>query len=123
MLSGGRRVGVSVSSPVPRRPLPRELVPSSPEQVGPQNLKGDNMSQLDYYFGPCPECGRGGETPPTATPERDPVMDVPEVAAWMHVSTKTVYRLVRSGMLDAFKVGAAVRVRRSSVERFMGGAA
>nr|WP_246372471.1 helix-turn-helix domain-containing protein [Gordonia humi] len=46
-------------------------------------------------------------------------MTVPAVAEWMHVSEKTVYRLVRSHQLEAFKVGTAVRIRRSAVIEYM----
>jgi excisionase family DNA binding protein len=61
-------------------------------------------------------------------PELDPALTVPDVARWLAVSPKSVYRLVRSGGLEGFHVGSAVRIHRSAVDRFiasgrMGGAA
>lgn len=83
------------------------------------------MSHGDYRFGGgCARCSHvGGHDEGD-----DGVLTVPDVAEWMHVSEKTVYRLVRRGELEAFKVGAAVRIRRSAVlvymsEARMGGAA
>lgn len=71
------------------------------------------MSHWDYRFG-CTRCSAGHDDEGD-----DQVLTVPAVAEWMQVSEKTVYRLVRSHQLAAFKVGTAVRIRRSAVLAYM----
>jgi putative molybdopterin biosynthesis protein len=44
---------------------------------------------------------------------------VEEVAQTLRVNAKTVYALVRRGQLRAFRVGRALRCRRSEVARFI----
>lgn len=71
----------------------------------------------DYRFGGgvCAQCSHADGH----NESDDQVLTVPAVAQWLGVSEKTVYRLVRRGELAAFKVGAAVRVRRSAVLAYM----
>ena len=48
------------------------------------------------------------------------VMTVPEVARLLRVTTKTVYKLLRTGTLRSFRIGRVVRCRRDEVNRFIG---
>ncbi len=47
------------------------------------------------------------------------VLTVEEVAKALRVNTKTVYGLVKRGQLRAFRVGRALRCRRSEIDRFI----
>ena len=47
------------------------------------------------------------------------VLTVQEVAAYLKLAEKTVYLLIRSGSLNAFRIGRAVRCRRADVEAFI----
>lgn len=48
------------------------------------------------------------------------VFTVEEVARrYLRVSERTVYRLIESGQLDAFKVGAQWRITRAVLESYM----
>lgn len=49
----------------------------------------------------------------------DPVLTVQEVAEYLKVTTKTVYELIRQGQLPSFRIGRAVRCRRSAIEAFI----
>jgi len=49
----------------------------------------------------------------------DPWLSTGEVADRLGVTTRTVYRLVNDGRLEAFRIGRAVKVRRSEVARFL----
>jgi excisionase family DNA binding protein len=57
----------------------------------------------------------GSMTPPI------PVLTIPEVAEALRVHQKTVYKLVSARKLRAVKVGRAVRVRLTELERFLSG--
>ncbi|MBI5498935.1 MAG: helix-turn-helix domain-containing protein [Deltaproteobacteria bacterium] len=46
-------------------------------------------------------------------------MTVEEVARFLRVTTKTVYALIRRGQLPSFRVGRAMRCRRSDLHRFV----
>jgi excisionase family DNA binding protein len=50
-----------------------------------------------------------------------PVLTIPEVAEMLRVHQKTVYKLVSERKLRGVKVGRAVRIRASELERFMSG--
>ena len=50
------------------------------------------------------------------------VMTAAEVAAYLRITTKTVYSLEKRRELASFRIGRAVRFRRSDVERFIVGA-
>jgi excisionase family DNA binding protein len=50
-----------------------------------------------------------------------PVLTIPEVAEALRVHQKTVYKLVSERKLRAVKVGRAVRVRLTELERFLSG--
>ena len=47
------------------------------------------------------------------------LMNVYEVARYLGVSTKTVYRLVSRGEIEAVRVGSLWRFRPEDVERFV----
>jgi excisionase family DNA binding protein len=49
----------------------------------------------------------------------EPLLTVSEVAALLHVSNMTVYRLIKSGQLTAIRVGKNYRIRRIEVERYL----
>ena len=46
-------------------------------------------------------------------------LTVTEVARGLRVSNMTVYRLVNSGQLDAFRVGRSYRIREADVRRYV----
>jgi excisionase family DNA binding protein len=46
-------------------------------------------------------------------------MTVSEVARLMRVSNMTVYRLIRSGQLNAVRVGNRYRVREADVHKYL----
>jgi len=47
------------------------------------------------------------------------VLDVKQVSKLLGVSTKTVYRLLRSGTLDSLKIGREFRVPKVNVMRYV----
>ena len=48
-----------------------------------------------------------------------PFLSVREVADYLDIDYKTVYRLVRKGEIPAVKVGGMYRVRRSELEGYL----
>ena len=44
---------------------------------------------------------------------------IKEVAELLNISTQMVYKLIRRGELDAFKIGNAVRVLQSDVDTYI----
>ena len=46
-------------------------------------------------------------------------LTVSEVARGLRVSNMTVYRLVNSGQLDAYRVGRSYRIREEDVRRYV----
>jgi excisionase family DNA binding protein len=48
--------------------------------------------------------------------ERDTIMTVKEVAEYLRVNQRTVYRLAVDGRLPSFKVGATWRFKRSDID-------
>jgi excisionase family DNA binding protein len=54
----------------------------------------------------------------TRPPEE--IMLVPEVAALMRVTDKTVYRLIETGKLRAYRLGdRVIRIKRADVEALL----
>ena len=51
--------------------------------------------------------------------QKNAVLTVPEVADYLRVTTKTVYKLIGTGELASFRIGRAVRCRRQDVEQFI----
>jgi excisionase family DNA binding protein len=49
----------------------------------------------------------------------DPYLTVDEVAARLRVAKMTVYRLIRSGDLIAFRIGRSIRVTESAFNAFL----
>ncbi len=54
---------------------------------------------------------------PTAT--LPPLFSIPEVAAWLKVSPKTVRRWIRRGDLTAHKIGRQIRVTEPDLLTFL----
>ncbi len=54
---------------------------------------------------------------PKSTGER--WMGVPEAAEYLGVVVRTVYRLIDTGDIPAFKVGRVIRMRREDVDAFL----
>jgi excisionase family DNA binding protein len=51
------------------------------------------------------------------------LLTVAEVAELLHVSRMTVYRLVNTGDLQAYRIGHTVRIKPADFHAFMRGAA
>ncbi|RMF92151.1 MAG: DNA-binding protein [Candidatus Schekmanbacteria bacterium] len=47
------------------------------------------------------------------------ILTLKEVASYMRVNTATIYRLVRTGKIPAFRVGNRWRFRRSSIDEWL----
>ena len=47
------------------------------------------------------------------------ILDVKQVSTLLGVSTKTVYRLLRSGTLDSLKIGREFRVPKVNVMKYV----
>ncbi len=61
--------------------------------------------------------GNHGEVIPE---EKALLLTIPEVALWVRVHTKTVYRWVQDGKLKAFKFGPRLyRVEKRALEQFI----
>lgn len=56
---------------------------------------------------------------PDEPPGASELLSIHEVSERLAISEPTVWRHVRSGRLQAFKVGGAVRVRSSDCARFV----
>ena len=55
--------------------------------------------------------------------ERLQLLTLPEAAQLLHVSTRTLQRMIRRSELPAFKVGGQWRVRESQLTRWIHGQA
>jgi excisionase family DNA binding protein len=53
----------------------------------------------------------------------EPLYSIKEVAAYLQVSTTTVYRLIRDGALRGVRVGQSVRFTRGNIQEFLEGCA
>ena len=49
----------------------------------------------------------------------EPAMTVKEVAAFLNVDDKTIYRLTQKGELPGFKVAGAWRFQRADIQRWI----
>ncbi|MGO9450940.1 MAG: helix-turn-helix domain-containing protein [Candidatus Binataceae bacterium] len=49
----------------------------------------------------------------------DPMMMPKEVAEYLHIHWRTLYRLIRRGGIPAFKVGGAYRFRRDEIDKWI----
>ncbi len=49
----------------------------------------------------------------------EPLLTVDQVAAYLHLSRTTVYRLVWSGSLRTVKVGSRIRVPESAIAEYL----
>jgi len=57
--------------------------------------------------------------PHSNLPPIDRLITVAEAAMILHVSTKTVRRLIEQGELDSVRIGRSVRIRPADVERII----
>jgi excisionase family DNA binding protein len=53
------------------------------------------------------------------TPVLEPAMTVRDVAAFLNVDEKTIYRLAQRGDLPGFKVAGAWRFQRHDIQRWI----
>ncbi|MEE8723290.1 MAG: helix-turn-helix domain-containing protein [Atopobiaceae bacterium] len=53
----------------------------------------------------------------------EPLFSIKEVAAYLQVSTSTVYRLIRDGALRGVRVGQSQRFTRGNIQDFLEGCA
>ena len=53
------------------------------------------------------------------SPQLEPAMTVRDVAAFLNVDEKTVYRLSQRGQLPGFKVAGAWRFQRSDIQSWI----
>jgi len=61
-----------------------------------------------------------GETEPIIPWMKIKLLTVPQVANWAQVSTKTVYRWIKDGELDAFRLGSRTyRIPAKAVETLL----
>lgn len=51
--------------------------------------------------------------------QRDEILTIDEVAAYLKAGKRTVYRLAASGKLPAFKLGGTWRFRRSDLDQWI----
>jgi excisionase family DNA binding protein len=49
----------------------------------------------------------------------DDFLDIPELAAWLHITIRHVRRLVAERRLPHHKVGGLIRFRRSEIEQWL----
>ncbi len=52
-------------------------------------------------------------------PAADRFLTVQEVAELLHVSSMTVYRLIRGGQLQAIRVGRSYRLEPSAIDSYV----
>jgi len=57
--------------------------------------------------------------PVPSNPDLTPLLTVAEVAIYLHVSTRTVRRLIDSKELQAIRIGRAVRVSEEALTCFL----
>ena len=55
---------------------------------------------------------------PDSTIEMSPVLTVRNVAEYLHVHPSTIYRLLKSKQLPAFRVGSDWRFNREEIDRW-----
>ncbi len=49
----------------------------------------------------------------------DEILTLDEIAAYLKIAKRTVYRLVQKGEIPAFKLGGTWRFRRSELDRWI----
>ena len=64
----------------------------------------------------------GGKPLAHAASYQAPLLNVRGAAAHLHVSEKTIRRLIKSGALNAVRINRLVRIPRSDLERFLASA-
>lgn len=57
----------------------------------------------------------------TKKPMTDQILTVKEVADYLKVNERTVYRMATAGKIPAFKVGASWRFKEAEIERWIEG--
>ena len=59
------------------------------------------------------------DAPPQDLMASGPLLSRQEAADALNVSKATIYRLVRSGELPAFRVGAQIRLAQTDIENYL----
>ena len=54
---------------------------------------------------------------PAKVPETDEIMTLEEVAAYLKVTTRTIYRMLEENQIPAFKIRSAWRFRKDEIEK------
>jgi excisionase family DNA binding protein len=49
----------------------------------------------------------------------DPILTIPQVAEYLSVSERTVWRMIADGRLATIKFGSSTRIRESELSRFL----
>ena len=49
----------------------------------------------------------------------DKLLTVDDLAAYLQVSTKTIYRMLRRGQLPCYRVGSLWRFRKEAIDRWL----
>jgi excisionase family DNA binding protein len=57
-------------------------------------------------------------TPRKPSPEKPKVVNLEEVAAYLHVHRSTIYRLLRQGKLPGFRIGSDWRFNLEEIDRW-----
>lgn len=54
---------------------------------------------------------------PTKAPETNEIMTLDEVATYLKVTTRTIYRMLEENQIPAFKIRSAWRFRKDEIEK------
>lgn len=57
---------------------------------------------------------------PYTANEIPPMLDVPSLAAFLDIGKNTAYDLVRSGQVQALRIGKKIRIPRHAVLQYLG---
>jgi excisionase family DNA binding protein len=66
-----------------------------------------------------PSYKRSASTGETVMNRDDEILTLDEIAAYLKIAKRTVYRLVQKGEIPAFKLGGTWRFRRSELDRWI----
>lgn len=99
-VSGPNTFAVKVTRPEPQEPR-TFVVEGKSEEIG-----GDVLV-----------VGAGAQEPPQHTTEARAFYTIPQLAELLQVHENTIYRLVRAGKIEHYKVGAQIRISAAELER------
>ncbi|UCE07799.1 MAG: helix-turn-helix domain-containing protein [bacterium] len=51
--------------------------------------------------------------------KRKEILRIDEVASWLSISDRQVYRLISNGEIEAFKIRSSLRIRSKSVSEYI----